>query len=100
MQDLHQHQLSNSTQIYESESFRPFDTHLGHYESHVKEGILEDLKKADLSGLVNLEVRGRDRTGARFKSINEVWSSVLDLADSKNYFGQLNNGTLAAPLRQ
>ena len=88
MQDHpHQHQLSNSSQIYESESFRPFDTHLGHYESHIKEGILEDLKKADLSGLVNLELRGRDRHGVTFTSIDEVWSTVLDLADSKNYFG-------------
>jgi hypothetical protein len=48
---------------------------------------LEDLKKADLSGLVNLEVRGRDRDGVMFTSIDEVWSTVLDLADSKNYFG-------------
>lgn len=76
MQDIDIVNSSNSTINQVEESLRPLQLHI---ENHnFKEGHY----KADLNGLLNLEITGQDRSGKKFNSIDEVWSTVLDLPNA------------------
>ena len=68
------------------------------FEGKLDSPTTNDSSGVNLENLLTLEMKGRDRQGNNFESIDQMWSSVLS-DSSKNYFDQVKNGTLDGALK-